>query len=431
MGLAILFAAFFLLILANVPIAYALGVAALVTFLWEGIPIAIAFQRVVGGINSYSLIAVPFFIFAGEIMLRGGIGLRLINICMALFGRVRGGLGTVNVMTSMVFGGISGSAVADTSAIGSMMIPMMKKAGYDTDYAVNVTVTSSLAGIVIPPSHNMILYSLAAGGAASVTGLFLAGIIPGILMCVALCVAAYLVAIKRGYPPVPFPGMLTTAIYAANALPGVLTGVLIVGGVLSGVFTVTESAAIGVIYTLIITALFYRTLTRQVLWDSLIATVRTTSMVLILVATASAFAYLMSLFRVPALMLEGLLSISDEKTVIFLLINVALLALGTFMDMAALILITTPIFLPLTRELGMDPTQFGILLMMNLGLGLTTPPVGTCLFVGCSIGKIRMEETVRTILPFYIAILIVLMLVTFVPQVSLWLPSLVVEGSSK
>lgn len=425
MGLAILFVTFFGLLILSVPIAYALGLAALATFLFEGIPIAIAFQRTVGGINSFSLVAVPFFVFAGELMLRGGIGIRLVELCTALFGRVRGGLGTVNVMSSMVFGGISGSAVADTSAIGSMMIPMMEKAGYDKDYAVNVTVTSSLAGIVIPPSHNMILYSLAAGGAASVTGLFLAGIVPGILMCLALVLAAYLVAVKRGYPAVAFPGVARTIVLAGMALPGILTGVLIVGGVLSGIFTVTESAAIGVIYALAVTALFYRRLSYAVLRDSLIATVRTTAMVLILVATASAFAYLLSINRVPSLVLDGLLAVSENPIVILLLINVALLVLGTFMDMAALILITTPIFLPVVRELGMDPTQFGIVLMMNLGLGLTTPPVGTCLFVGCAIGGIRMEDTVRTILPFYLAILAVLMLVTFVPAVSLWLPSLV------
>lgn len=255
MGLLILFALFFFLLTWGVPIAYALGVASLVTLFYEGISPAIAFQRVIGGLSINSLIAVPFFVFAGELILRGGIGTRLVNLCLALVGRVRGGLGQVNVISSMVFGGISGSAVADTSALGSMLIPMMKDAGYDKDYAVNVTVTSSLAGIVIPPSHNMVLYALAAGGAASISNLFIAGVVPGILMCLSLCVAAYVVAVRRNYPRAEFPGIRRTLIYALDAIPGILTGVIIVGGVLSGVFTVTESAAIGVIYALLVIVL--------------------------------------------------------------------------------------------------------------------------------------------------------------------------------
>lgn len=424
MGLLILFALFFFLLGAGVPIAYALGVASLATFFYEGIAPAIAFQRVIGGLSIYSLIAVPFFIFAGELMLRGGIGTRLVNLCLALVGRVRGGLGQVNVISSMVFGGISGSAVADTSALGSMLIPMMEKAGYDKDYAVNVTVTSSLAGIVIPPSHNMVLYALAAGGAASISNLFIAGIVPGILMCLSLCVAAYVVAVKRDYPRSPFPGIRQTLIHALDAIPGILTGFIIVGGVLSGVFTVTESAAIGVIYALVIIIFLYRSLTLEGLLESLKATVRTTAMVMILVATASSFAYLLSIYRMPELVMTTLQGISDNPIVILLLINVSFLILGCFMDMAALILICTPIFLPVAVSAGMEPVQFGILMMMNLGLGLTTPPVGACLFLGCTIGGIKMEQTVKTIWPFYLAIFVVLMLVTYVPQVSLWLPNL-------
>ena len=428
MGLTILFVLFFALLGFGMPIAYALGLASLITFFYEGISPAIAFQRVVGGLSIYSLLAVPFFIFAGELMLRGGIGMKLVNLCLALFGRVRGGLGQVNVISSMVFGGISGSAVADTSALGSMLIPVMKKAGYDTDYAVNVTVTSSLAGIVIPPSHNMVLYALAAGGAASISNLFIAGVVPGVLMCVSLCVAAYFVAVKRGYGSEPFPGMRTTLVYAAHAIPGMFTGVIIVGGVLSGVFTVTESSAIGVIYALAVIALLYRTLTLRMLVDSLVSTVRTTAMVMILVATAASFAYLLSIYRMPELVMSTLSGITDNPIIILLLINIAFLVLGCFMDMAALILICTPIFLPVAVQAGMDPVQFGILMMMNLGLGLTTPPVGACLFIGCTIGGIRMEQTVRTIWPFYLAIFVVLMLVTYVPAVSMWLPNLLLAG---
>lgn len=373
MGLLILFALFFFLLTWGVPIAYALGVASLVTFFYEGISPAIAFQRVIGGLSINSLIAVPFFVFAGELMLPGGIGTRLVNLCLALVGRVRGGLGQVNVISSMVFGGISGSAVADTSALGSMLIPMMKDAGYDKDYAVNVTVTSSLAGIVIPPSHNMVLYALAAGGAASISNLFIAGVVPGILMCLSLCVAAYVVAVRRNYPRAEFPGIRRTLIYALDAIPGILTGVIIVGGVLSGVFTVTESAAIGVIYALLVIVLLYRSLTFDGLVESLKATVRTTAMVMILVATAASFAYLLSIYRMPELVMSTLQGITDNPIIILLLINVAFLILECFMDMAALILICTPIFLPVTVSAGMDPFQFGILMMMNLGLGLTTP----------------------------------------------------------
>ena len=424
MGLAILFGLFFFLLAWGVPIAFALGIASLITFFVEGISPAIAFQRVIGGLSIYSLIAVPFFVFAGELMLRGGIGIKLVRLCLALVGRVRGGLGQVNVVSSMVFGGISGSAVADTSALGSMLIPMMEKAGYDKDYAVNVTVTSSLAGIVIPPSHNMVLYALAAGGAASISNLFIAGIIPGILMCLALCVAAYIVAVRRNYPRDAFPGVAQTLRFALDAIPGILTGFIIVGGVLSGVFTVTESAAIGVIYALVIIAFLYRSLTFADLLESLKATVRTTAMVMILVATAAAFAYLLSIYRMPELVMATLTGISDNPIIILLLINLAFLVLGCFMDMAALILIFTPIFLPVAVAAGIDPVQFGILMMMNLGLGLTTPPVGACLFLGCSIAKIPMEKTILTIWPFYLAILVVLMLVTFVPAVSLWLPNM-------
>ncbi|MDR7126368.1 TRAP transporter large permease [Pseudotabrizicola sp. 4114] len=424
MGLLVLFGLFFFLMAWGVPIAFALGIASLATFLFEGISPAIAFQRVIGGLSIYSLIAVPFFVFAGELMLRGGIGIKLVRLCLALVGRVRGGLGQVNVVSSMIFGGISGSAVADTSALGSMLIPMMEKAGYDKDYAVNVTVTSSLAGIVIPPSHNMVLYALAAGGAASISNLFIAGIVPGILMCLSLCVAAYIVAVKRNYPRAAFPGIAQTLRYAADAIPGILTGFIIVGGVLSGVFTVTESAAIGVIYALIIIVFLYRSLSFADLVVSLKATVRTTAMVMILVATAASFAYLLSIYRTPELVMATLTGISDNPIIILLLINVAFLILGCFMDMAALILICTPIFLPVAMTAGVDPVQFGILMMMNLGLGLTTPPVGACLFLGCSIAKIPMEKTILTIWPFYLAILVVLMMVTFIPGISLWLPNL-------
>ncbi|NVK31790.1 MAG: TRAP transporter large permease [Gammaproteobacteria bacterium] len=421
--LALLFIIFFALLLLSVPVAFALGISALAIFVLEGLSPTIAFQRIANGISIYSLIAVPFFIFGGELMLRGGIAERLVSLCQAIFGKLKGGLGVVNVMSSMVFGGISGSAVADTSAIGTMMIPAMKKEGYDTDYAVNVTVTSSLAGVLIPPSHNFILFALAAGGMVSVSDLFLAGVFPGILMCCILAVVTYAIAVRRNYPSAEFPGMRVVVALAMSAIPGVLTGVIIVGGVLSGVVTVTESAAIGVLYALVVTATLYRSLNYAVIKDCLLTTVRTTGIVVYMVGTAAAFSYLLTFYRAPDAVINGLLAISDNKFVILLLINIALIIFGTFMDMAGLILICTPIFLPVAISLGIDPAHFGVIMVMNLGLGLTTPPVGACLFVGCAIGQIPIEKTVRTILPFYAAIFVALMLVTFIPAISMWLPN--------
>ena len=424
MGLAILLCVFALTMLMGIPIAFALGIAALAAAVFEGIPELIVFQRMVAGMNVFSLLAIPFFVFAGELMLHGGIAQRLVRFAETLVGSVRGGLGVVNVLTSMLFGGISGSAVADTSALGSVMIPMMREQGYDDDYSVNVTVTSSIAGIMIPPSHNMILYALAAGGGISISSLFIAGIVPGVIMCLCLTVAAYMVAVKRGYPASKFPGMRAVLYAGASALPGFFTAVVIIGGVLSGVFTVTESAAIGAIYAMLVTVFFYRSLTLKSFWIAVTQAIRTTAMVMILVGSATSFAYFLAIYEVPTLTLELLLSVSDNPIIIFLLINIALLILGMFMDMAALILICTPIFLPVAIKLGMDPLQFGMVLMMNLGLGLTTPPVGGCLFVGCSIAKVPMESVLRSIWPFYLAIFVALMLTTYVPAISLTLPGL-------
>lgn len=424
MGLAILFGVFALGLVAGAPVAFALGLASVAGFLWEGLPLQIAFQRIVSGVSVFSLLAIPFFVFAGELMLQGGIAARLVRLAAGAVGWIRGGLGPVNVASSMLFGGISGSAVADTSALGSILIPVMKEKGYDADYAVNVTVTSSIAGIVIPPSHNMILYTVAAGGGISISQLFLAGVVPGVVMCLFLGLAATLVAARRGYGSEPFPGWAALAVAFAVSLPGLMTAVIIVGGVLSGVLTVTESGAFGAIYAVLVTVLVYRELSWDGFRTAVLNAVATTAMVMILVACANAFAFLLTIHRVPE-GLTGLLGlVSDEPVVILLMLNLILLTLGMIMDMAALILITTPIFLPVATGLGMDPVQFGILIMMNLGLGLCTPPVGACLFVGCAIGGIRIEQAVRTIWPFYAAILAALMLVTYVPAVSLGLPSL-------
>jgi len=423
MGITILFGLFFAAMIAGVPVAFSLGIATLGGFLYEGLPLFVAFQRILSGISVFSLLAIPFFIFAGELMLQGGIATRLVRLAAAAVGSLRGGLGVVNVASSMLFGGISGSAVADTSALGSILMPVMKEKGYDADFAVNVTVTSSIAGVIIPPSHNMILFAVAAGG-VSVSKLFIAGIVPGVLMCICLGVTAYLVAIKRGYPAEAFPGWLTLLSSFIVAIPGLLTAVIIVGGVLSGVMTVTESGAFGAIYAFLVTVCVYRELSWDGFKNAIIGAVRTTALVMTLVGCASAFAYLLALYRVPEMLAGALTLISNEPFVILLMLNVILLVLGMIMDMAALILICTPIFLPVVRDLGMDPVQFGIIMMMNLGLGLCTPPVGACLFVGCIIGGVKIEDAVKTIWPFYLAILVALMLTTYVPAISLTLPSL-------
>lgn len=426
MGLFILLAVFAICVVIGMPVAFALGVAAVSAFFYEGLPMMIAFQRIISGISIFALMAIPFFIFAGELMFHGGIAMRLVRFAQSAVGSVRGGLGIVNVFSSMLFGGISGSAIADISALGSILIPVMKEKGYDDDYAVNVTVTSSLAGIIIPPSHNMIIYAVAAGGGISISKLFLAGFIPGVLMCLCLAVVSYFVAVKRGYTSEVFPGLLVLVQHFFFALPGLMTAVIIVGGVLSGIFTVTESGAFGTIYAFLVTIIVYRSLSWEKFKLAVVNSVRTTSMVMILIACSGAFAYLLTFYQVPEKTAALLTSISENPIIIILMINMVLLLLGMIMDMAALILICTPIFLPVAISIGIDPYQFGMILLINLGLGLCTPPVGACLFVGCAVGGVKLEDAIKTIWPFYIGILVALMLVTFVPAISLTLPNLII-----
>ena len=424
MTLLVLFGSFFAALVIGVPVAFALGLSSLVTVLWLELPPLIVFQRMGAGINVFALMAIPFFIYAGELMLHGRIADRLVQLAGNALGHVRGGLGVVNVATSMLFGGISGSAVADASALGSTLIPIMRRRGYDDDYSVNVTITSATIGLTVPPSHNMIIYSIAAGGTVSVSSLFLAGFVPGMLTGLLLMATAYIIAVRRGYPAEAFPGWRALAVSFVAALPGLMTAVIIVGGVLSGVFTATESSAIAVIYALLVTLLVYRSLTWKAFVTATLGAVRTTAIVLLVIGMAAAFGWLLALEQVPARLFEALQTVSDNPLIILLIINVILLLLGTFMDMSPLIVITTPIFLPIAVNLGMDPVQFGIMLMINLGIGLVTPPVGSVLFVGCAVAKIRMEDTLRSIWPFYLALLLALLLVTYVPAVSMTLPTL-------
>ena len=422
MELFVLFGTFVLLLLIGTPIAFCLGIASLATVLYLGLPPLIVFQRLNAGISSFALLAIPFFIYAGDLMIRGGIAERLVRFAAAMVGHLRGGLGQVNIVASTFFGGISGSAVADASAVGGLMIPQMAQRGYSRDFAVNVTVTSAIIALLIPPSHNMIIYSLAAGGSISIADLFTAGIIPGLLLALALMVTVYFVARNRGYPAGIFPGWQAVATTMVAAIPGILLIGIIFGGVRMGIFTATESSCVAVVYALLITLLVYREMSFAAFVEATLGAVRTTAMVLLVIGTAASFGWLLAFLQVPSAMIAFMKTISENPLVIFLLINLILLVLGTFMDMSPLIIITTPIFLPVVTAFGMDPVQFGAVLILNLGIGLITPPVGSVLFVGCAVGKIPVGEAVRTIWPFYAAAATVLMLVTYVPALSLWLP---------
>jgi len=382
-------------------------------------------QRLVSGVNSFSLLAIPFFILSGEIMSQGGISRRLVGFANALVGRVRGGLAQVNILASMFFGGISGSAVADVSSIGAMLIPMMVEDGYDSDFAVAVTVTSACEGILIPPSHNMIIFAMAAGGGVSVGKLFLGGLIPGVGLGILLMIPTAIIAYKRNYPKQEGFGWKKTLKLARDAFFGLFTILIIMGGVISGVFTATESAAVAAVYSFIITFFVYREIPVRQMNSILRNSLKTLAMVMSLIAAASSFGYLMAFLRIPQAVTTGLLSITDNKVLLILLINVMLLVLGSIMDMAPLIIITTPILFPvMVGYLGMDPIQFGIMLILNLAIGLTTPPVGSALFVGCSVGKISIEKATKAVMPFWIMMLMTLMLVSFWAPMTMFLPSL-------
>ncbi len=423
MELWILFGSFTLLMLIGTPIAFCLGVASFATVLYMGLPPLIVFQRLNSGMSIFSLLAIPFFIYAGDLMVRGGIASKIVAFAGSLVGHMRGGLGQVNIATATLFGGISGSAVAEAAAVGGLMIPQMKARGYGADYAVNVTSMAALIALLLPPSHNMIIYSISAGGKISIADLFTAGIIPGLLLALALMITAYFVARSRGYPTEPFPGFAAVAHLFAVAVPGLLLIAIIFGGVRSGVFTATESSCIAVIYALLVTVLVYRQMTWEGFVHATHGAVRTTAMVLLIIGMAAAFSWLMAFLKVPAALIASMNAISEDPLVVLLLLNLLMLFLGTFMDMGPTIIICTPIFLPVAQAYGVDPVHFGVIMILNFGIGLNTPPVGAVQFVACAVGKISVWEAMRSIWPFYGAGLVVLGLVTYIPAISLWLPS--------
>ncbi len=424
----ILLGGFLLLLILRIPITFSLATASIATALYLKIPLMAIVQQMVQGVKSFSLLAIPFFIIAGEMMGRGGIAEKIINLANVLVGRIRGGLGMVNVVDSMFFGGISGSAVADVASTGTIIIPLMNKKGYDNDFSVAITVTSATQGIIIPPSHNMIIYSVAAGG-VSVGRLFLGGYLPGILLGISLGVIVYIISVKRNYPKERKYTLKEAVKILIDSFLGLLTAIIIMGGVISGIFTATESAAVAAVYAFIITFFVYRQIPLKEFRGILYSTLKTLTMVMTLIASASAFSWLMAYLRIPAKATEMLLSITDNKILLLMLINVLLLLLGMIMDMAPLILIVTPILYPVVVEkLGMSPIHFGIMLMINLAIGLCTPPVGSALFVGCAIGKISIEKATKAMIPFYIAMIVVLFLVTYIPQITMFLPNLIMPG---
>jgi tripartite ATP-independent transporter DctM subunit len=424
MAIAILFGVLILLLFVGVPVGFALLAASLATVLWLDIPAIVVVQQTAAGANTTSLIAIPLFIFAGELMMRGGISERLIAFASSLVGHLRGGLGQVNVLASLFFGGVSGSAIADVSAIGGTMIPQMVKRGFDRDFAVNVSITAALVALLVPPSHNLILYSASAGGSISIADLFAAGIVPALLLTVVLMITGWWIARRRGYAVEPFPGWRAVFVRLVASLPGLLLVALIFIGIRAGVFTAVESAAIAVLYAILVTGALYRGLTRKVFLETCAGAVRTTGLILFVIGSAASFGWLLAYLQVPAAAVEVLTTVAHNKYSALAVMIVVLLIIGTFMDLAPMIIICTPIFLPVAKAFGIDPVHFGIILILKGGIGLISPPVGSVLFVGAAIGNISVTDTLKSIWPFYIASFVVLLIVAYVPQLSLWLPQL-------
>lgn len=419
----VLLGAFTVLCLVGVPIAYALGLAAMVGAFWIDIPLEAVMLKISDGSDEFALLAIPFFVLAGAIMAEGGIAHRLVNLARLFVGTLRGGLALVNVIASTFFGGVSGSSVADTASIGSVLIPQMVKKGYPAVFATNVTICGSVQAVLIPPSHNAVIYSLAAGGSVSIAHLFLGGVIPGLIFGSCLIALCLLLSYRRGYPRDEPVTLRQAGKIIWDAFWGLGTVVIILGGILTGVFTATESAAVACVYAFIVTMFIYKDYKWRDLPNLLHAMVKTVAMVMILIGFSAAFGYMMALMQVPAKTSEFVLGITQNKYVMLMLLNILLLVLGTFMDMAPMILICTPILLPLVLKFGVDPVHFGLILLVNAGIGLITPPVGPSLFVGCAIGKVSIEEVSRELWPFYAAMIAALLIVTYVPAVTLWLPS--------
>jgi tripartite ATP-independent transporter DctM subunit len=446
MALIILCVTFVLFLVMGMPVAIAIALSCIATFLAEGFPLELAIQNMISGMNVFSFLAIPFFIFSGELMLHGGIAEKIVTFARNLVGHWRGGLGMSNVVACTIFGGVSGSPTADVSAMGGVMIPMMKKEGYSADYAVNVTTHASLAGALMPTSHNMIIYAFAAASTSgmlvgpnvmskgvSIGDLIFAGLLPVVVLMICMLIAAYWVARRKGFPIradgstalEPFAGWKAVGNSLIAATPGMFVVVIILGCILMGITTATEAAGIAVTYSLVLTLLVYRSLSWSGLMKAAARATKTTGVILLLIGVSTMLQYIMVILEIPDKTSQLLLNTTTNPYLMFFLINLLLFVLGTFMDMAATILICTPLFLPIALQMGMGPVQFGVVMLLNCALGLNTPPVGGTQFVGCAIGGISIEQVMRTILPFYGALFAVMAVVTYVPWFSTWIPSLI------
>ncbi|MCW7761342.1 TRAP transporter large permease [Photorhabdus luminescens] len=427
-----LFGSFAVLLALGVPVSFAIGLSSLLAIMMT-LPmeaaITVVAQRMAAGVDNFSLLAIPFFILAGNIMNQGGIAARLINLAKVMGGRLPGSLVHVNIMANMFFGAISGSAVASAAAVGGTMAPMQKKEGYEPEYSAAVNIASCPAGLLIPPSNTLIVYSLVSGG-TSIAALFLAGYIPGILMGVSLMIVAAIIAKRRGYPVSPKPTWSEFFTTLIRALPSLMLVVVIMGGIIAGIFTATEASAVAVLYSFVLAVLIYREVSIAKLPKIILDSAVTTSIVLLLVGASMGMSWAMANADLPYLIADALMAVSENPLVVLLVINLILLLVGTFMDMTPAILIFTPIFLPVAQNMGVDPVHFGIIMTFNLAIGICTPPVGSALFVGCSIGEVSINKVLKPLAPMYCALVIALMLVTFIPQLSLWLPQMLLNYSS-
>ena len=422
-AIILLLGSFFILIILRLPVIFAMCASTILTMLYTGTNLMTMMQRMASSINSFSLLAIPFFLLAGEIMGAGGVSDQLVEVSNALVGRFRGGLGHVNVLASMLFGGMSGSSAADIASLGPIEMRLMNDSGYDPDYSCALTVTSSCQGVLIPPSHNMIIYSMAVGG-VSVGGLFMGGLIPGVLLGLLLMTANGIISYRRNYPVGEKIPLRRTLKIMLKSLPAIITVLIILCGVSFGFFTATESAAVACIWAFLTATLIYRKLKIKNVPYLLFNVLKSLAVVFGLIASAGAFAYMVSKLNIPTMFASALIGISNSPIVVLLLINLMLLVLGCIMDMAPLILICSPILLPVCMSIGMNPISFGIMLIFNLAIGLCTPPVGNALFIGCAVGKRRLEDVVKQMLPLYGVMLVGLMLVTYVPFFTTWLPTL-------
>ena len=424
MEVLVLLGSFAVLAALGVPVAYALGLSAIIGALWAEIPLEAVMIKMSDGVDEFALLAIPFFVLAGGIMAEGGMAARLVLLAKVFVGFIRGGLALVNILASTLFGCVSGSSVADTASIGSVMIPQMVKQGYSRVFATNVTICGSVQALLVPPSHNAVIYSIAAGGTVSIAHLFLAGVFPGLLFGLCLVGLVMWTAHKRGFPRERAIPLRDVPKIVTDALWGLITIVIIMGGILSGVFTPTESAAVACVYAFLVTFLVYRDYKWRDLPHLIHRVVKTVAMVMMLIGFSVAFGYMMAILQIPAKVTAFFLTISENKYAFLLMVNILLLLLGTFMDLAPMLLICTPIFMPVILKLGIDPVHFGMIMILNLGIGLITPPVGPTLFVGCAVGKVTMEQVTKELWPFYGAMCFALLLVTYIPAISLWLPGL-------